>query len=279
MKTTKTIKLFIGGNFPRSESGRVYSQFLSDNKTHYANICQASKKDFRNAVTEAKKAVSTWNDRSAYNRAQILYRMAEMTEGKRGEFCDLFKNVLGVTQQQANKMISDACDTFIYYAGFCDKYQQLIGSINPINGPFHNFSTPEPIGVVTLIDNDEYNFSKTVDHICSILVGGNSVIVLLGNTCPAVLAPLAEVFATSDLPAGTINLLTGKLSELSQTIATHHEVRSISFQNTNKNIYHDMKAASIDNMKRIIGLSNHEKSLQNILNFIEIKTVWHPIGT
>lgn len=278
MKITKTIKLYIGGAYPRSESGRVFSQLGADRKTHYANICQASKKDFRNAVTEAKHAQGEWEKRSAYNKSQILYRMAEMTEAKREEFSQLFTNVLGRSKNQTDKMIDDACDTFIYYAGFCDKYQQLIGAVNPVNSPFHNFSQPSSVGVVALIDSDKFDFALTVDRLCSILVGGNTVVALLGKECPAVLAPLAEVFSTSDLPNGVINLLTGHLSELAEVMSTHHEIRSLSFQNENKEVFYKIKEDSIDNMKRIIPFKQSQRSLEAIVDFIEIKTVWHPIG-
>lgn len=278
MKVVKTVKLFIGGEFPRTESGRSYSFNKVGTEEQYARLCQSSRKDFRNAVENSKKAQPGWAAKTAYNRSQILYRMAEMTEGKRVEFVDLFKNALGKSESEANKMVDGAIDTFVYYSGFCDKYQQVMGAVNPVAGPFHNFTTPEATGVVTLIDEDEFNFARLVDHICAILVGGNSVVALLGTGCPAVLAPLAEVFKTSDLPGGVINLLTGHLDEIKTFVGEHMEVRAISFQNEREDVYHEMRTAAIDNMKRVIPRRTAERSLDLILDFVEAKTVWHPIG-
>ncbi|MBT7610157.1 MAG: aldehyde dehydrogenase family protein [Bacteriovoracaceae bacterium] len=278
MKVVKTVKLYIGGQFVRTESGRSYSFNKPGTENQYMRLCQASRKDFRNAVEICRNSVSSWSSRSAYNRSQILYRMAEMCEGKRLEFSTIFKDCLDVTNDRAEKMVDEAIDSFVYYAGFCDKYQQISGSVNPVNGPFHNFTTPEPVGMTALIDSDEFNFGSLIDNICSILVGGNAMVVLLGSGCPAILAPLAEIFATSDLPSGVINLLTGHLDELKQFIATHREVRSVSFQNEREDVFFDMKEASIDNMKRMVPRHKNVKSLDNILNFVEYKTVWHPIG-
>lgn len=278
MKIVKTVKLFIGGEFPRTESGRSYSYNITGTQKQYARLCQASRKDFRNSVEIAKKAQIGWASKTAYNRSQILYRMAEMTEGKRAEFVDLFKVALKKTELDAARMVDEAIDTFIYYSGFCDKYQQLMGAVNPVAGPFHNFTTPEATGVVALVDNDNFNFAKLVDNICSILVGGNSVVALLGTGCPAVLAPLSEVFKTSDLPAGVINLLTGELDEMKEHIGSHLEIRAISFQNDREEVYHEMKMAAVDNMKRMIPHKTAQKSLDLILDFVEAKTVWHPIG-
>jgi acyl-CoA reductase-like NAD-dependent aldehyde dehydrogenase len=278
MKVIKTVKLFIGGEFPRTESGRTYSFNIKGTNDQYARLCQASRKDFRNSVENSKKAQPAWASRTAYNRSQILYRLAEMTEGKRVEVVDLFKKALGKSESEANKMVDEAIDTFVYYSGFCDKYQQVMGAVNPVAGPFHNFTTPEATGVVTLIDADEFNFAKLVDSISAIITGGNSVVALLGKGCPAVLAPLAEVFKTSDLPGGVINLLTGDLDEIKGFIGNHMEVRAISFQNEREDVYFQMKEEAIDNMKRMVPRRNKERSLDLILDFVAAKTVWHPIG-
>lgn len=278
MKVVKTVKLFIGGKFERTESGRSYSFNKPGTDQQYVRLCQASRKDFRNAVEICRHSVPDWSGRSAYNRSQILYRMAEMCEGKRLEFTTIFEECLGKSKEEANKMIDEAIDTFVYYAGFCDKYQQVTGAVNPVNGPFHNFTTPEPVGMTALIDGDDFDFARLVDNICSILVGGNGTVVLLGKGCPAVLAPLSEVFATSDLPAGVVNLLTGHLDELKEFIASHREVRSISFQNNREDVFFDMKEISTDNMKRMVPHHANCKSLDNILKYVEYKTVWHPIG-
>ncbi len=278
MKVVKTVKLFIGGQFQRTESGRTYSFYKKGTKEQYMRLCQSSKKDFRNSVEVCRKSISSWSEKTAYNRSQILYRMAEMCEGKKWEFMSIFRDSLDISDEKAEKMVNEAVATFVYYAGFCDKYQQLIGSVNPVNGPFHNFTTPEAVGMTALIDSEQFNFPKLIDNICSILVGGNGLVVLLGPGCPVVLAPLAEVFATSDLPPGVVNLLTGSLEELKESIAGHREVRSISFQNEREDLFFDMKEKSFDNMKRMVPRFEATKSLENILKFVEYKTVWHPVG-
>lgn len=278
MKVVKTIKLYINGEFVRTESGRSYSYNVAGKNTQFARLCQASRKDFRNAVESSKDGFKSWASKTAYNKSQILYRMAEMTEGKRHEFEELFMEALGKTQGEATAMVDSAIDTFVYYSGFCDKFHQIAGSINPVAGPFHNFTHIEGVGVTTLVEDDEFDFPKLVDSICSILTGGNSVIVLLGEGCPAVLGPLAEVFATSDLSNGTVNILSGHLDELRDYIAQHREVRSVSFQSSREDVFHDMKQKSTDNMKRMISRHKKQKCLENILNFVEYKTVWHPVG-
>ena len=155
----KTFKLFIGGEFPRTESGRSFSIYYHQSKTCYANLCQASRKDFRMAVEAAKKAFPKWSERSSHNRSQVLYRTAEMLEGKRQEFSILFQDILGWNKKESEKQIDSAIDTFIYYGGFADKYAQIVGSINPVSGPYHNFTTPEPVGVVAFLCGERANLS------------------------------------------------------------------------------------------------------------------------
>jgi acyl-CoA reductase-like NAD-dependent aldehyde dehydrogenase len=278
LEVLKTVKMYSGGAFIRSESGRTYPFFAKGTDIEYARVCQASRKDFRNAVVAAKGAVSKWSGKTAYNRSQILYRMAEMMQGKYDEFEDLLEDTLGLSDDEAEEQVEAAIDTFVYYAGWCDKYQQAMGSVNPVAAPYHNFTTPEHMGVVVLIDSDKFSLPKLVDNICSILVGGNAVVALVSKECPAIVTTLGEVFATSDLPGGVVNLLSGDLTELKDHIATHMEVNGISFQNENEATYFDMRSASIDNMKRIIPFKQKTKSLDLILDFVEQKTVWHPIG-
>ena len=278
LEVLKTVKMYSGGAFIRSESGRTYPFFAKGTDIEYARVCQASRKDFRNAVVAAKGAVSKWSGKTAYNRSQILYRMAEMMQGKYDEFEDLLEDTLGLSDDEAEEQVEAAIDTFVYYAGWCDKYQQAMGSVNPVAAPYHNFTTPEHMGVVVLIDSDKFSLPKLVDNICSILVGGNAVVALVSKECPAIVTTLGEVFATSDLPGGVVNLLSGELAELKDHIATHMEVNGISFQNENEATYFDMRSASIDNMKRIIPFKQKTKSLDLILDFVEQKTVWHPIG-
>ncbi len=278
MKILKTVKMFVGGEFIRSESGRTTPFNRLTDGSEYARVCQASRKDFRNTVEKAQAGAGKWNNCTAYLRSQILYRAAEMLEGKRSEFETFFQDIYGVDSKKAAAEVDAAIDTFVYYAGFCDKYQQVMGSVNPVASSYHNFTTPENMGIVVLIDSDRFDFIKLVDNICSILVGGNSVIAIVSRECPAIVTLLGEVFATCDMPAGAVNLLSGDLKELSNNISTHMEVNAISFQNENEEIYFDMRSSSIDNMKRIIpNQKTKRKSLDLILNYVESKTVWHPI--
>lgn len=278
MEILKTVKMYSGGAFIRSESGRTTPFNIKGTETEYARVCQASRKDFRNSVVAAKGAVGSWSSKTAYNRSQILYRMAEMMQGKIGEFKTLLTTTLKMDNDKAAKEVEEAIDTFVYYAGWCDKYQQAMGSVNPVAAPYHNFTTPEHMGVVTLVDSDSFSLTKLVDNICAILVGGNAVVALVSRECPPVVTLLGEVFATSDLPGGVVNLLSADLSEIKDNVATHMEVNAISFQNENEETYFDIRSASIDNMKRIIPFKKKAKSLDLILDFVEQKTVWHPIG-
>lgn len=286
LKIAKTIKLFINGEFPRTESGRsfpVYAVNKSSSKTErqiYANLCLASRKDFRNAVTAAQDAQHGWAGKSAYNRGQILYRMAEMFEGKREEFVEVLKTTLGYTSIQANSSVNEAIDAFVYYAGFSDKYQQVIGAVNPVSGPHHNFTTPEATGVVALIANEKFNLATFCAQVSAIIVSGNTVVVLMSEEGAATLAPLAEVFATSDLSKGVVNLLTGNLKELYSHFGSHMEVHSLSYQGSDKKIQEELKELSAGNLKRFIPAMKPTEtlSLDHILNYIELKTVWHPIG-
>lgn len=277
MEILKTVKMFVGGEFIRSESGRTFP-FINTAGKEVARINEASRKDFRNTVEIAKSGVAKWANKTAYNRSQILYRMAEMAQGKLKELTDVIVECTGVSEAEAKKDVISAIDTFVYYAGFCDKYQQVLGAVNPVAAPYHNFTTPEPMGVVTLIDSDKFSLQKLVDNICSILVGGNSVVALVSNACPVIVTTLGEVFATSDLPAGSVNLLNGNLKELHSHIANHMEVKCISFQNEDEKTYFEMRSSSIDNMKRIIpNRGNKRESLDLIMDYVEYKTVWHPI--
>jgi len=282
MKVIKTIKLYINGDFVRTESGRSSSMYKKKNgkatQEQYARICMASRKDFRNAVEFAKGAQQLWAKRTAFNRGQILYRMAEMMEGKKEEFSTLFQDALGWTKKKSEQEVAAAINTVVYYAGFSDKYQQLIGTVNPVSGPYHNFTTPEAVGVVAHVDSQAINFPKLMNDICSIIVSGNSVITLLGKECPTILAPLSEVFATCDLPKGVVNLLSGDLHEVSSIIATHREVRSLCFSDADKKLFNEMKANGVDNMKRSVFSTTMTPTLESILNFVEFKTIWHPIG-
>ncbi len=278
MKVLKTIKLFAGGKFIRSESGRSYPSFVAGSEEEvYARLCQASRKDFRNTVDAALGGFKSWSSKTPFNRSQILYRMAEMAESKRHEFVEMFQEVLGLSKEEAVSEFELGVDTFVYYAGMCDKYQQLAGTVNPIHGPFHNFSTPEATGVVTLITDEAFNFANLIDAICSIIISGNSVIVLFSSFGP-VMAPLSEVMATSDLPGGAVNFLTGDIEEIIEVVANHREVRSICYLGDNADFKTTLQVGAAENMKRLIFGPLHPESLEGVLKFVEFKTVWHPIG-
>lgn len=278
LRIPKTIKLFIGGEFPRTESGRSFSAMVHGSEEIYANLCQASRKDFRNAVTAAQGALHGWESKSAFNRGQILYRMAEMAEGKRQEFAEILTTVMGLSAEAADSQIDAMIDAFVYYAGFSDKYQQMIGAVNPVSGPHHCFTTPEPVGVVNLILGENAKLEEIVGHIASIVVSGNALVVLLPENGAVLLAPLAEVFATSDLPKGVINLLTGHLSELAAQIGSHMEVQCLSYQGDDAELLGELKTLATENMKRVVARQRTGLALENLLSYIEYKTVWHPIG-
>ncbi|OQW48909.1 MAG: hypothetical protein A4S09_13155 [Proteobacteria bacterium SG_bin7] len=274
----KTIKLFIGGEFPRTESGRSFPCYYAGTKKVYANLCLASRKDIRTAVTAARDAQKSWAERSAYNRGQILYRMAEMAEGKRLEFAEILEKVIGISSTDVKGEIDGAIDSFVYYAGWCDKYQQVIGAVNPVNGPHHNFTIPEATGVIALICDDKFDFAKIVSDIAAIVAGGNSAVVLLPEGSSPILAALSEVLATSDLPKGVINLLSGNIEELANPFGSHMEIQSLCYRGTDQKRISEFKTLAVENMKRFVGPTKKIMTLENLLDFVEYKTVWHPIG-
>ncbi len=278
LRIPKTIKLFIAGEFPRTESGRSFPVYHHGSKRIYANLCLASRKDFRNAVTAAKDAGKGWEERSAFNRGQILYRMAEMMEGKRLEFVEMLNATLGMTDVAANKSVDEAIDAFVYYAGFADKYQQVIGAVNPVSGPHHNFTSPEAVGVVGLMAAEKFDLAKLVATISAIICGGNTLVALLPENGAGLVAPLSEVFATSDLPKGVINLLTGSVEELYKQFGSHMEVQSLAYHGSDSQKLGEIKMLACENMKRVSGPIKNNLCLENILNFVEYKTVWHPVG-
>lgn len=278
LKVAKTIKLFIGGEFPRTESGRSTPLYIFKTKKLYAHVCLASRKDLRNAVTAAQSAQSSWQGKSAYNRSQILYRMAEMAEAKREEFVEMLTETLGLTKPNAEKSIDKAIDALVYYAGFADKYQQVLGSVNPVSGPHHNFTSTEAVGVVGLICNEKFDLAEVVAQIAAIIASGNSLVALLAAEGSALLAPLAEVFATSDLPKGVINVLTGSTEELYKQFGSHMEIQSLSCQLKDLKKLGELREMAAANMKRIVPPVKNSLSLEHLMNYVEFKTVWHPIG-
>lgn len=277
-KVAKTVKLFIGGEFPRTESGRSFQVLAPKTKTLLANVCLASRKDLRNAVSAAQTAQNNWQSRSAFNRSQILYRMAEMMEGKRQEFKDLLIDIKSLSMVQADKHVTESIDALVYFAGFADKYQQVSASVNPVSGPHHNFTTAEPVGVVGLICNSKFDLKEVVSQIAAIICSGNSLVMLLSEEGSLFVTALAEVFATSDLPKGVVNILTGDISELYKHFGSHMEIHSLTYSGKDATILSVLKSESAENMKRVIASPKELLSLEHLLGYVEYKTVWHPMG-
>jgi acyl-CoA reductase-like NAD-dependent aldehyde dehydrogenase len=278
MKVIKTFKLFIGGEFPRTESGYTFPVHQFKSKTVYANLCQSSRKDFRNAVTAAQTALPSWQSKSSYNRAQILYRMAEMMESQRQEIQEILQVTLGRTAIQSKAAIDSAVDSLVYYAGFADKYQQVMGSVNPVSGPHHNFTSCEAVGVVVHLPSEKFDLATLVAQIAAIICSGNSLVSLLAEEGAAIVGPLSEIFATSDLPKGVINLLTGLRDGLIKQVGEHMEIHAISCDLTNKKTQGELREMSAGNFKRFQIPRKRAQCLDNIVDFVEFKTVWHPIG-
>lgn len=279
----KTYKTYVGGKFPRTESGRHYKIFDKDGDI-LANACRCSRKDLRDAVVAARAAQAGWGERTAYNRGQILYRIAEMLEGRQAQFVEELKT-LGVHHQTAQKEAQMAIDTLIYYAGWADKYQQVFGSINPVASNHFNFSMPEPTGVVNILAPEESPLLGLVSVIAPVIVGGNSCIVLASKQYPLPAVSFAEVLHSSDVPGGVVNILTGFKDELIEPMTSHMDVNAFFFTDPNVNETHrkqiDSNAAL--NIKRIVyhpveGWSNYQEDGYLITKFQEIKTTWHPVG-
>jgi acyl-CoA reductase-like NAD-dependent aldehyde dehydrogenase len=278
LRVAKTIKLFINGEFPRTESGRSFPVYYAKGKKLYANLCLASRKDLRNAITAARESQKSWSSRSAYNRGQILYRMAEMMEGRKTELLEIFKDTLSHSSVEAKSQVNDAIDALVYYAGFADKFAQVSGNVNPVSGPHHNFTTPEPVGTVVYMASEKFDFAHLTRALASVICSGNSVVALLEKEGAALLSTLGEIFATSDLPKGVVNLLSGDLTELAPHVGPHMEVESACYDGKNEKILSALQAAAIGNFKRVPLALSRANNLSNLLAFVEYKTVWHPIG-
>jgi len=272
----KTYKLFIGGAFPRSESGRVYA--IKDSKgAHLANPSLASRKDLRDAVVAARAAFPGWSRATAYNRGQILYRMAEILEGRSEQLVAEIVALEGVTPRVASLQVQESIDLLVWYAGWSDKISTLAGSTNPVSGPFYNFSTPEPIGVVAIFASAKPSLLNLVGAIASVITSGNSAVVIASEKFPLVAITFSEVMATSDLPAGVVNVLTGSAGELAPWAASHMDIDAIDASGLTPKQLKEAHIAGAANLKRI-KVHSSVKSPERILDFMETKTVWHPIG-
>ena len=272
----KTYKLFIGGAFPRSESGRVY-EIKGANKKFIANPALASRKDLRDAVVAAKAAQSGWANATAFNRGQILYRVAEIMQGRSDQFIDEICALEGVTTKVAKIQVEEAIDTWVWYSGWCDKLSSVTGSLNQVSGPFYNFTTPEALGVVAIFAENKPSLLGVVRTLAPVIASGNSAVLIASESYPLPAITLSEVLATSDVPAGVVNILTGKITELAPWVGSHMEIDGVDVAGLSKKQEEELKLVGADNLKRIFRFSptNHP---ERILSFMEQKTVWHPIG-
>ena len=257
----KTYKLFVGGAFPRSESGRTY-------EAEGQNVARASRKDARDAVVAARKAQAGWAGATAYNRGQVLYRLAEMMETRAGDLAAVCSG---------KKEVDAAIDRVVWYAGWADKLAQVLGSSNPVSGPYFNFTFPEPTGVVAILAPDEPALGGLVSRLAPALVGGNAVVVVASETHPVAAIELAEAIATSDVPGGVVNILTGHREELAPILAGHMDVNALDLTGADGQSP-ELERLAADNVKRVVHGSADEQSPWAIASFLELKTVWHPIG-
>jgi acyl-CoA reductase-like NAD-dependent aldehyde dehydrogenase len=272
----KTYKLFIGGAFPRSESGRVY-EVKGSNKKFLANPALASRKDLRDAVVAAKSAQAGWAGATAFNRGQILYRIAEIMQGRSEQFVEEISALEGVTSKVAKLQVEEAIDIWVWYSGWCDKLSSIAGSQNQVSGPFYNFTTPESLGVVAIFAESKPSLLGAVRTLAPVLAGGNSTVLIASEAYPLPAITLGEVLATSDIPAGVVNILTGKTSELYPWVGSHMEIDGVDVAGLSKKQEEELRLVGADNLKRIARFSaiNHP---ERILSFMEQKTIWHPIG-
>lgn len=272
----KTYKLFISGAFPRSESGRVY-EIKGANKKFIANPAMASRKDLRDSVVAAKAAQSSWANATAFNRGQILYRIAEIMQGRSEQFVDEICALEGVSNKAAKIQVAEAIDTWVWYSGWCDKLSSVTGSLNQVSGPFYNFTTPEPLGVVAIFAESKPSLIGVVRTLAPVLAGGNTAVLIASESYPLPAITLSEALATSDIPGGVVNILTGKTAELAPWVASHMEIDGVDVAGLSKKQEEELKLVGADNLKRVFRFAPTNNP-ERILSFMEQKTVWHPIG-
>lgn len=280
LEVLKTYKIFIGGQFPRTESGRYYKPLDSKGKA-LANICLSSRKDVRNAVVAARKAFGPWSERAAFNRGQILYRIAEMLEGRQAQFVDELMRQ-GSSKVAATNEVNLSIDRIVYYAGWCDKYNQVVSSVNPVSSSHFNFSSLEPMGVVGVVAEQSTSLIGLVSLILPAICGGNSTVVLASEKLPLCAVTFSEVIHSSDVPAGVINILTGSPEEMAATLASHMDVNALITSNLETKLSNKLSLLSVDNLKRkfdyeVNWVEKDKQALHYISDLQEIKTTWHPI--
>ncbi|MGI8871159.1 MAG: aldehyde dehydrogenase family protein [Candidatus Limnocylindria bacterium] len=284
----KTYKLYIGGQFPRTESGRAYEVFDARGRL-LANACRGTRKDIREAVRAARKAFPIWAARTGYNRSQVLYRIAELLEGRRDQFVAEVMAAEGSGRRRVDRLVDAAIDRWVWYAGWADKFSQVTGAVNPVNGPYFNFSIPEPTGVVGVIAPEESSLLGLVSRLAPVLVSGNTAVVIASESRPLPAVTLTEVLATSDVPGGVVNLVTGLRRELVGHLAGHMDVNALDAFGVDPAAATELERLATENVKRVArppdgGLSRYDwlagaaQSPYLIGQFVETKTVWHPVG-
>jgi acyl-CoA reductase-like NAD-dependent aldehyde dehydrogenase len=281
LRVRKTYKLYLGGAFPRSESGRSYP-VSSPRGALLAHAAQASRKDVRDAVVAARKAFGGWSAATAYNRGQVLYRVAELLDGRREQFAAEVQAAEGGQARAALAQVDAAIDRWVYYAGWADKYAQVAGGTNPVAGPYFNFSLPEPTGVVAVLAPQDSSLLGLVSVLAPVLTTGNTAVVVASQDRPLPAVSLTEVLATSDVPGGVVNLLTGFTAELAPWLASHRDVNGIDLTGVAATERAALQVAAAENVKRVYAPAADDwaadPGLSRLDAFVETKTVWHPIG-
>jgi acyl-CoA reductase-like NAD-dependent aldehyde dehydrogenase len=293
IEVRKTYKLYIGGAFPRSESGRTYKIHASGPAGRFlANAAMGSRKDARDAVVAARSALGKWSTATAYNRGQVLYRVAELMEGRRAQFAAEVAAAEGLASARADKVVTAAIDRWVWYAGWADKLAQVLGGINPVAGPYFNISAPEPTGVVAALAPQRSSLLGLVSVLAPIVVSGNTTVVLSSESRPLPAVTLSEVLATSDVPPGVINVITGRTTEVAPSLALHQDVNAIDLAgaaDADNLAWADLERAAADNLKRVLRPAGDDvgavepdwtrtPDLTRVKAFLETKTVWHPKG-
>ena len=278
LSVLKTYKLYINGAFPRSESGRSFE--VNDHQGAFlANAALASRKDLRDAVSAARNAQNGWSKATAYNRGQVLYRIAEVMEGRRDQFVEEITSLIGCSKKKATKEVDATIDRWVWYAGWSDKLSATFGNTNPVAGPFFNFTVPEPVGVVGIIPATSPTLLSISSAIAAAIVSGNTAVVIAPSSNPLSAITLGEVCATSDVPAGVINILTGSVDELSPWLAAHMDIDALDLSGVPIESRAELAVASVENLKRIAAFDSVDASpLATMHAFLEAKTIWHPIG-
>jgi acyl-CoA reductase-like NAD-dependent aldehyde dehydrogenase len=285
----KTYKLYVGGQFPRSESGRSYL-IRSPDGTPLANAVRSSRKDVRDAVRTARGAVAGWSGKTAMNRGQVLYRVAELMEGRRAQFAEEIEAAEGVSIDRAEALVDRSIDRWVWYAGWADKIAQVLGTVNPVGAPYFNFTIPEATGIVGVVAPESSSLLGLVSRVAPAVVGGNAVVVLASETRPLPAVTLGEVLATSDVPPGVINILTGLRAELVPVLTAHMDVNALDIWGVPRDMREQVEVSAMESVKRVARAPRDgddrfdwldDRRAQRpewITRFMEMKTVWHPIG-